>query len=281
MVPVLVGAALALSYPGDAAWRLFPLVVVCSVLFHAATNVLNDYFDFGRGVDQDYTFGSSRVLTDGLLRPRALLTAGFALFGVGSALGLILVWVRGLPMLALGVVGLVGGYCYTGTPGGYKYVALGDVLVFALMGPLMVIGSYFALTGVYAAPVLYVSFPVGCLVAAILHANNLRDIAHDTEANVKTLASVLGHRAAKWEYLLLVAGAYASVVVMVLSQVVMPWSLLVFLSLPAAAANARTALQSREGQPDDLATLDVRTARLHLLFGVLFAGAIAVESFSS
>lgn len=279
VVPVLVGAALAASHQGDVAWNLLPLVVVCSVLFHAATNVMNDYFDFRRGVDQDYTFGSSGVLLGGLLKPWELLAAGWVMFVVGSALGLILVWVRGLPMLVLGVVGFIGGYCYTGTPGGYKYVALGDVLVFVLMGPLMVIGSYFALTGVYAAAVLYVSIPVGCLVAAILASNNLRDIAHDAQASVKTLASVLGYRAAKWEYFLLVAGAYVSVVVMVLARVVTPWALVVFLSLPAAVANVRAVLQSREREHEEIATLDARTARLHLLFGLLFAGALVFERF--
>ena len=77
---------------------------------------------------------------------------------------------------------------YTGKPIGYKYIALGDFLVFTLMGPLMVIGSYYVLTGDYNTNVLYVSLPVGFLVAAILHANNLRGIVHDTQANVKTLA---------------------------------------------------------------------------------------------
>ena len=280
IVPVLVGAALARSYEGVADWRLLPLVIVCSVLFHAATNVISDYFDFRKGVDQNYTFGSSRVLTDGLLDPKHLLVGGWLMFAAGCLLGLVLVAFRGVPMLTLGVVGLIGGYCYTGTPIGYKYLALGDLFVFILMGPLMVIGSYLALTGHYDVSVLYASLPVGCLVAAILNANNLRDIAHDAEAEVKTLAIALGHRAAKGEYVILIAGAYVAVAVMVLTGTVPRWSLLVLLSLPPAIGNMRAILRSREGEPEDIAMLDVRTAQHHLLFGLLYALAIALGSWA-
>jgi 1,4-dihydroxy-2-naphthoate octaprenyltransferase len=270
ITPVFVGAMFALSHGGEVYWWLFPLVVICSLLFHAGTNLVSDYFDFQRGVDRRYTFGSSGVLVNGLLGPRQVLNGGLLLFGIGFALGLILVVVRGMPIFWLGVVGLLGGYFYTGKPIGYKYVALGDFLVFALMGPLMVIGSYYVLTGDYNTHVFYVSLPIGFLVAAILHANNLRDIAHDTEANVRTLANVFGLKAAKVGYYLLVLGAYLSVVIMVAMQVVGPWALIVFLSVPPALKNLKTISGAQEGRPSEIAMIDVQTAQHHLLFGALF-----------
>ena len=60
-------------------------------------------------------------------------------------------------MLLIGVAGLLGGYLYTGGPKGYKYLALGDVLVFVLMGPLSVVGTYLALTGEVSLLVLLAS----------------------------------------------------------------------------------------------------------------------------
>ena len=111
--------------------------------FPGRANVINDYFDYARGVDGDDPYGgSSGVLTKGLLRPPAVFAYGIGLFGAGVLLGLVLVYYRGLPMLLIGAVGLLGGYLYTGGPKGYKYLALGDVLVFVLMGPLAVVGSY-------------------------------------------------------------------------------------------------------------------------------------------
>lgn len=269
MVPVLVGAMLALQYPGEVQWWLFPLVVVCSLLFHAGTNLVSDYFDFQRGVDRKDTFGSSGVLVNGLLQPKQVLNAGLLMFGLGFLLGLILVAFRGMPIFWLGVIGLLGGFFYTGKPIGYKYFALGDFLVFTLMGPLMVIGSYYVLTGDYTSNVLYVSLPIGFLVAAILHANNLRDIVYDTEANVRTLANIFGLQAAKYEYYILVGGAYLSVIIMVVTSVVKPWTLLVFLSLPPALKNVKAIRNAKEDAVAEIAMIDVQTAQHHFLFGVL------------
>ncbi len=112
------------------------------------------------------------------------------------------------------------GFFYTARPVGYKYFALGDALVFTLMGPLMVIGSYFVLTGSYNHAVPIASLPVGCLVAAILHANNMRDIQHDCDAQVRTVANLLGHDRARFEYYALVGGAYVAVLGMIAGRLV-------------------------------------------------------------
>jgi 1,4-dihydroxy-2-naphthoate polyprenyltransferase len=268
-----------LSFTGSVAWHLFPLVVACSLLFHSATNVISDYFDFLKGVDRDYTFGGSRVIVEDLLSPNQVLMGGVLLFAAGVALGAVLVAYRGLPILLLGLIGLIGGYFYTGRPVAYKYVALGDLLVFALMGPLMVIGSYFVLTGTYENRVLFVSLPVGFLVTAILHANNLRDIVHDSQARVKTVANVIGLKAAKFEYFALVAGAYLAVVLMVLTKTLQPLSLMVFLSLPLALRPLKTVYSHQACNPDAVALADVQTAQLHLAFGILLGISMVPAAF--
>ncbi len=278
LVPVLVGGMLALYHNGEVAWSLFPVVIICSVMYQAATNLISEYFDYKKGVDQDYTFGSSRVIVDGLLTPKQVLTGGWLIFLVSAALGMILVAYRGLPMLILGIIGLAGGYFYSGRPVGFKYFALGDILVFILMGPLMVIGSYFALTGTYNSTVLLVSLPVGCLVSAILHANNTRDIIHDAQAGARTFANLLGHSGAKVEYLILVLGAYLIVLLMVLSKTIPIWSLFVFLSIPIALKNIKTILSSQPGQPQAIAMIDIQTAQLHFLFGILLSLSLVIAA---
>lgn len=276
LVPVFLGAAMALCFSGEVAWGLFPLVVICSLLFQGGTNLVSDYFDFKGQVDKDYTFGSSRVIVDNLLRPRGVLVGGLVMFAVGSLLGLVFVVFRGWPILAIGIAGLAGGFFYTAKPVGYKYVALGDVMVFILMGPLMVVGSYFVLTGSFSGAVVLVSVPVGFLVTAILHANNLRDIRHDGEAGVKTVANLLGHAGAQFEYYFLVTGAYVIVAVLVAVGIISPWSLLVFLTVPIGIKNIRTAVRSRLQEPAAIASLDVDTAKLHLAFGVVLVLSILI-----
>lgn len=91
VVPVLVGTALALGSGGEVAWGLLPVVLVCAVLFHAGTNVINDYFDLVGGVDKDDPHGgSSGVLVKDLLRPPEIFAYGVSLFRVGVLLGIVL-----------------------------------------------------------------------------------------------------------------------------------------------------------------------------------------------
>jgi len=269
VIPVLIGGLFALGAEGAKAWYLLPLAVVGGLVLHAGTNLINDYYDYKNGVDRDCSYGSSGILVAGLLPPRAIFGGALVAFGLAAALGVVLIAYRGWSMAALGIIGLAGGYLYTGRPVGYKYFALGDLLVFVLMGPLMVIGGYLAVTGVYRHEVLLLSLPVGCLVAAILAANNLRDVVHDSEANVTTLARVLGPRGGRAEYITLVVGAYAIVVGLVIARVLSPWTLVVLVSAPLALKNLRTVLASRPGEAEDLATADVTTAQVHMVFGLL------------
>ncbi len=269
MVPVFLGAALALRAEGDVRWQLFPLVVLASLLIHAGTNLSNDYFDFRKGVDRPETHGSSRVLVDGLLTPGQVLIAGLGAFAATAAIGLVFIAIYGWPILALGLVGMAAGFFYTAAPVEYKYYGLGDASVFLMMGPLMVVGSFFVLTGQWAWEAAVVALPVGCLVTSILSGNNLRDIVHDAVANVTTTAGVLGRRWARAEYAWLVMSAYMLIIVLIAAGALPWWSLLPVMTLPLAVRNVRLVMRSRPEQSDELAAIDVRSAQVHLLFGVL------------
>ncbi len=273
-VPVLIGAAIAFAGKEAVSWGLFPLVLFCSVMFQIGTNMINDYYDFKKGIDTEASYGSSRCLVDGLLRPAQMLTGGLGAFALGILGGFVLIYFRGWPILLLGVVGFLGGLCYTAKPISYKYFALGDVAVFILMGPLMVIGSYFCLTGHYDNSVLFISIPVGFLVTAILQANNARDINHDSRIGVKTVALLLGLDRTKFCYVSLLVGAYLAVIVMVLTGVLGWWALIVFASLPLTAKNIKTICRCSDSCPESIVGLDVMTAKLHLAFGVLLMAGI-------
>lgn len=277
VIPAVVAAALAMSFDGPVRWSLLPLVLAGCVLLHGGTNMVSEYFDFRKRVDRAGTVHSN-VLVDGLLPPRHVLVGGLAAFALASLVGIPLIWARGPWVLGLGLIGLAGGFFYAGRPIGYKYVAMGDPLVFALMGPLMVVGGHFVLTGGFHLAALLVSIPVGCLVAGILVANNLRDVEDDRAAGVRTLAMLLGFGPGKVEYYLLAGGAYAGVIAMVLAGVIGPWSLLVLASLPAAARNVLRLARAGAARKDRIAALDVQTAQLHLLFGVLYSVGLGLSA---
>ncbi|MEE8637620.1 MAG: 1,4-dihydroxy-2-naphthoate octaprenyltransferase [Candidatus Margulisiibacteriota bacterium] len=266
MVSVFLGAALAYRSSLEVNWLLFPIVILGAFLFHSAMNVFNDYYDYKRGVDKKHTLGSSRVLVDNLLSPKELFTGAWILLILASLLGIYLIYLRGMPMLILIVIGSVGAFLYSGGPFAYKYHALGEPMVFLLFGPLLVLGSYLALTGSYDQNVFLISLPVGFLVSAILSGNNFRDIQHDKQANIKTIAILLGSTGAKLFYALLVLAAYTSVIILVVLNMLNIWSLVVLITLPPAFMNISVVLKD---QKEKVAIIDMNTAKLHLPFGVL------------
>ena len=275
MTPVFLGAVLVPYLQLPARWILLPLIVLASLFIHAAVNMVSEYFDYKKGVDRPDTHGGSRVLVDKLLTPKQVLIGGILLFGVTACIGLVFVTIYGWSILILGIVGMFGGFFYTATPVGYKYLGLGDLFVFILMGPLMVIGSFYVLTGKCLHDVLQISLPVGFLVAAILSGNNLRDILHDTRANVRSTATVLGDWA-HFEYSFLILAAYGVTLGMIAMEILPLWSLLTLLTIPIAIKNIKAAFIQN---PEQIATLDVHTAQLHLLFGVLLIISILLKAF--
>ncbi len=268
MVPVVVGAMLALSFDGAKRWELFPLVILCSLLMHAGTNLVSDYYDFKKGVDSEDALGGSGVLVGKLLEPNKVLIGGILCFALCFILGLLFVQIRGITMLYLGLIGILGGYFYSGGIS-YKFLALGDIIVFWLMGPLMVIGSYFVITGDFNTNVALVSMPIGFLVTAILHANNLRDIRHDSAANVRTVANIIGLDGSKIQYYFLIVAAYLSVFVMIAADIIPLWTLLVLLSIPPAIKNIKTVSKASLERTSEIAMIDIQTAQHHFLFGML------------
>lgn len=266
LIPALLGGACAFREE-TTQWLLLPFVLAASLSIHAATNLTNEYFDFLKGVDRPDTSGGSRVLPEGWLTPQEILTAAVVCFLITAALGLWFVHLRGWPVLLLGLIGMAGGFFYTGFPLFLKYRGLGDPMVFLLMGPLMVIGSFYVLTGTFCPAVLWSSLPVGCLVAAILSANNLRDIDDDLRAGIQTTASLLGPRWAKIEYAGLVLSAFLVAFVLIGLRILPPLSLLILLTAPLAVRNLRSVFSRDGSQPIEM--LDRRTAALHLLFGLI------------
>jgi 1,4-dihydroxy-2-naphthoate octaprenyltransferase len=96
--------------------------------------------------------------------------------------------------------------------------------------------------------------------------NNLRDIDTDRLARKYTLAVLIGRRATRVEYLLLIAGAYLLLPLGPLLSLTSAWVMLPLLTLPIAVALIRTVFVV-EGRPLNRALGG--TGRLHMLFGVL------------
>ncbi len=272
VIPVLVGTAIAAE--DEFRPLLFVLALLGSIAIHAGTNLVNDYFDHVRGTDTAESLGPSGVIQRGVLSSRAVLVGGVAAFAVGAALGLIITAMTGWPVLALGIASVLAGYFYTASPFSLAYRGLGEVVVFIFMGPVIVMGAYYVQIESWAWAPFIASLPVGLLVAAILHANNVRDIESDRRNNKWTLAALAGRPMADYEYVALTLGGYAVVVAMTIVGSA-PWPVLItLLSLPIAVRVVRMEAEAASSRALNLVL--AQTAGLHMIFGVLLALGFAV-----
>ncbi len=266
IVPVLLGTAVAVTQglfnPG-----LLLLTLLGAVAIQGAANLFSDYFDYRGGYDTPESYGSSGVLVRGILQPSEVFLAGLVLIALDVAIGLYLTVIRGTPILVLGVLGALGAYFYSGKPVAYKYRALGDPMIFLLFGPLMVLGAYYVQArSIEFIPMLY-ALPVGCLVTAILHVNNIRDMPTDGRGGGVTVAGALGLGGAKLLLYGLLAAAYLLVIAGMLNGTFVRGAALAFLSAPLAWGLVKQVAAAKASR--DLVMLDVAAARVHLVFGLL------------
>lgn len=275
VVPVVFGGLLAWPRRDAAGPWLWPLAVLGAVLLHLGTNLLNDHGDFASGVDRPGTSAGSGVLVEGLLTPRQVARAAALCFGLAVAVGLVLARARGWSLVALGVTGVLGGWAYTAGPR-YKYVGLGDPFVFLLMGPLMSSGAALVVGGVLSWTPALAALPLGLLVTAILHANNLRDLEDDRASGVRTLAIALGRRGSVAYLAVLLGGAYVALAALAVSGAVPAAALAAVASAPLAWSLARDAARSVTLEARRAAHLVERAAQLHLAFGALCVAGVAL-----
>lgn len=264
-VPLGLAAAISID---DGTFQLVPFVLalIGALLLQIAANLINEYFDYRRGAEDLKQAGQGMILKTGLLTPREILIGAIVTVVGGALIGLFLLFQSGSLLLWIGLGGVLVVITYTAGPFPLAYNGLGEIAVFIFMGPLMILGAYYVMAREFSPVPLLVGVPVGFMVAAILHANNVRDMDADRAVNKRTLAVLLGRRAANAEYILLVGGAYVMVALMVVFGVMPVTTLIAAITLPEALRLIRIVTTS-----NDTALLHQaqgRTAKLHGAFGL-------------
>ena len=268
VAPVLVGTAVA-TIDGPFSVGLFFQVLVAAILIQIGVNFANDLSDFRRGADTPERLGPPRAVAQGWLSERQMLGGAVVVFGGAIAIGISLTIAAGWPILVAGAASCIAAVAYTGGPWPYGYHGLGDAICFAFFGVVAVMGSGYVQSGALTWELAAASIPVGCLVTAILVANNLRDIDTDRSAGKRTLAVVLGERATRLEYVLLVVIAFGAILVFAATGVLPRWTAIALAAVALAAPLCRVVLAGTSGVA--LIAVLKRTAMLHLAVGVLLA----------
>jgi 1,4-dihydroxy-2-naphthoate octaprenyltransferase len=258
-------------------WGNAFLALVVALAIQVGTNYVNDYADGQRGTDE-HRAGPVRLVAGGLATVREVKIAAGASFGIAALAGLVLAARVTWWFVPLGALCFVAGWAYTGGPRPYGYYGFGEVFVFVFFGLVATAGSAYVQhapflwnspRGVIHAPfdwglAIWAGVPVGLLAAALLQANNLRDIETDTESGKRTLAVRLGRRRAGLLYCFTLMGVALSVGLLSASH---PWTLLALLATPLAILPLRLALSDRNGRA--LLPMLGSTARLQIAVGAL------------
>lgn len=271
--PVLVGLGVAV---GLGVFEPLPAIgaLAVALLLQVVSNLANDLFDFRSGADTETRLGPPRAAALGLLSERDLAIGIGVVVVLAGLVGLYLVSVGGPVILLLGLLAVVSALAYTGGPWPYGYHGLGEVFVFVFFGLVAVTGTTYLQTLELEPLALAAAVPVGALVTAVLVVNNLRDITTDREAGKRTLAVRLGERGTVREYGLLLAVAFAAPLVLTVAGATSPAALAALLSAPLAVPLLRTVHAG--GDPRRLNAVLKGTARLSLVFSLLFAAGLGV-----
>ncbi len=258
-------------------WLNAILALLVALGIQIGTNYVNDYADGVRGTDE-HRVGPIRLVAGRLATVRQVKIAALMAFGIAGLAGFGLAARVTWWFIPLGLVCGIAGWAYTGGPRPYGYLGFGELFVFVFFGLVATAGSAYVQHAPFVVSLaghlfsyrfdwwfaLWAGVPVGLLAAALLQANNLRDIATDTESGKRTLAVRLGRRRAGMLYCLTLLGVALSIGVLCSYR---PWALLAIAATPVAIAPLRLALSDQEGRA--LLPMLGTTARLQILTGAL------------
>jgi 1,4-dihydroxy-2-naphthoate octaprenyltransferase len=273
-VPVIVGAAVAVSEGAKFRALVFLVTLLCALLIQIGTNFANDYSDFHRGADHEGRLGPVRVTQSGLITADSVRRGIIVAFGLAVLLGAVLVWIGGWPILAIGVASILAGLAYTGGPFPFGYYALGDLFVFVFFGLVAVAGTAYLQLGEWSRFAFLLAVPVGLLATDVLVVNNVRDLPTDLAAGKHTLAVVLGDRAARLQYALFLLVAFAIPTVIGLKVASHRALLLPLATLPMAIGLIRSVVGGVSGR--ELNPILKRTGKLLLFFGLLLSIGVVI-----
>ena len=237
---VLVMTFLSAALAGLFAYRagafnlgLWLLMTLGLILAHAANNLLNDYTDFVKGVDQDNYYRAEygpHPLVHGLMSKRQLLTYAAVTGGLAAACGLTLIFMSGglTPLLMGSGVFFVLFYTWP-----LKYIALGEIAVLIVWGPLMIGGGYYVMAGNWDWNVVLGSLPYALGVTGVIFGKHIDKFKIDKAKRIHTLPVVIGETVARYILIGMVVLQYLLTIYLILTGFFTPVMLAVFLAIPS------------------------------------------------
>lgn len=275
---VAVGMATALRSSGVLDVGIAACVMLGAVASHISVNAFNEYFDFRSGLDSltqrtPFSGGSGTLPAHPELARSTLAVAVTALLLAG-VVGIYLATLRGASLLPLGLAGLVLVVTYS-----IWWVRRPVACLLAPglgLGTLTIVGTDFAMTGLWSAHALAASLPVALVVSNLLLLNQFPDVDADRQVGRSNVVIVYGPAIASRVFACIFVAAYASVGWFVLAAWLPVGSLAVWGSAPLAWLAVREA-RAYVGDSGDLLMAMKLNVATSLLTPTLLAAGIATS----
>lgn len=195
-------------------WR-FALVIVGLVFAHATNNLVNDLTDYHHGVDKDNYFRTQygpQPLENGLMTPKQFYAYIGVTGGIATLAGLALILTQasstpGNPWITLGLMaaGAIFVLFYTWP---LKYIALGELTVLLVWGPLMIGGGFYAITGVWSWGAVAASLPYALATVTVIFGKHIDKRREDQAKHIYTLPVLFGETTSRVLVLVMMALLY-------------------------------------------------------------------------
>lgn len=285
LMPVLVGSVLAWTQSitakaprGAFHPQRFLALLLTVVCLQIGAHLVNDYYDYLRGVDTSNSLGPGGLIQQGLIKPVRVLTIGLTMLLLGTLFGLLTALAGGAIFFLFALIGLLCAYFYSATSYSLAALTLGEVITFLIFGPLLTLIAYLLQTGRFDHIVLAYALSLGLLAMAFVHLNNMRDAESDAQAGKRTLASYLNLKTSRALYVLFLLGAYAPVIVLAVPHHAPHLLLITLWTLPGLVVLLGVL------RTDSPASLDLhmrKTLALETLFAILLMAALIVTAYWS
>jgi len=269
VIAVLVGLALNWSQNGTIAYFDALLTFAGVMAIHASVDLLNDYWDFKRGIDTKTTrtkmSGGTGVLPEGLLKPSTVYRAGVIFLIIGSLIGSYFVITYGILIAIILGFAILSIYFYS-----TKIVdsGLGEFFV-GVKGSMIVIGTFFIQSGEVNFESILAGIVVGTLSSLVLFIASFPDHDADKSKGRKTLVIVVGKEKARkifWVFPLIV---YSVILIGVSVNLFPLLSLICFLGFPLMIKSG-LGLQKNYTFVNDLVPYMSSTLKFSRITGILF-----------
>ncbi|MBA4389921.1 MAG: 1,4-dihydroxy-2-naphthoate octaprenyltransferase [Syntrophus sp. (in: bacteria)] len=246
-IPLLIGWTMAMRSTGMVRpWRII-LVFLGSLTVHLITNLANDYFDHLGGTDAGQAIGGSRVIQEGKITPKTMFRVIVSLYIFAFTIAFIIIFGLKLYLLTIPIFfAAFSSYFYVAPPIRYGYHGLGELFVGINMGPIMVVGTYWVITGHPGLEPFLISIPVGLMVALILYYQSLPDMKTDAAVNKNTLAVKLGKKGSFAGLIIFFILIYLSIALLITYGLLSWYGLTFLLSIPLVVKLIRIVVRTED-----------------------------------